>query len=168
VASRIRREGIEHPNEAMERDPHEWEAIRGSRPEPSLRAWVEKHNPGLTEKVVMTRTLPAHCMSQKTGQKIFQMRWQVISFSAGRRDLLTCDSPVMLTHGLDDPNCWLMLPLGPNLLFLANHVGALKVVDPDRIIRDVNRELVRVAERRVCATGPHHLALIKKYLNNSN
>ena len=164
----VRRAGIENLDRVLATHSHEWTAIKGDNPEATLREWTEKHEPALGEKIALTRIVPRHCTDPDIGQKILSMRWQMLTFRHPSLDLVTSDHPLLITHGLNSPECWLMMPLAPDKLFIATHGAALQITDVRAVIGDTNRELIRSASQRVWAKGLRHRRFVEKHLRKDD
>jgi len=74
------------------------------------------------------------------------MRWMVLHDPAPKHLLLTSDSPVVMTNGLEKPNGQLIVPISPRHVFIATNN-----LDTENYIRGVwrNRQLVQQVNERV-------------------
>ncbi|MCW8088040.1 DUF4238 domain-containing protein [Sabulicella glaciei] len=100
-----------------------------------------------------TRLFRSVIDSQRVGDFLNKMLWNVLTVSGSDRKFLTSDHPVVMTNGLDRPDGHLFLPLGPSRLFVATNTAAslevIKRIGIRQLQRDVNDQVVRQAHRYV-------------------
>lgn len=152
---------------ALEDRPEEYLAIKGDAKEGTLLDWVDKHSPCLHELIALGRVLPKLINDDRAGNIIINMRWEVLNLD-GAPDLLISDRPAIRFEGLHSRNCLIMLPISPTRLFVASGYDR-GFADQDRrkITKAANRSTVQSAMRRVYGTGPHHMPLVAKLLQNA-
>jgi hypothetical protein len=91
----------------------------------------------------------------EVARSIRNMLWCVIKLGKTRFDLLTSDQPLILSNGLGWSNSFLILPIGPQNLFVACHdkrIGDHILEMPAKeLVETINDIVVRQAEEFVIA-----------------
>lgn len=148
-------------------DPGEYEAVRSAGNPPTLVEWVEQESP---EKLsdFGKELLPSIIMHQPTIDAITRMRWWTIDIAEGLPDLLTCDRPVYMSHGVMDEMCFIALPLSPRFVFITTRSQS----SFDRVMsrgikavtKAINESMVNQAEKYVYGAHNRHLRFIENRL----
>jgi hypothetical protein len=165
MIAKLRQGGREAMLRALEANPEEYEALRGSSPHGSLVEWAEAHAPGYDEIATMGNVLPKLINDSRAGQIIVNMNWQVLHLLGSKVDLLICDRPATRFEGLNSRNCIIVMPLDPRRLFVASHWDRdFHRYSPTEIARRANVTAVTEAHARVYGTGSQHRPLAEKWL----
>lgn len=134
---------------------------------PTRFEWLEKHHPHLIDDAAKEMVVRA-TENERIGNVIINMKWTTLDMSASRHELLTGDMPHLRTTGLKDPNCAILFPLSPTKVFIATHnrivehdINRQKKTD---VVRWINDNVVRAAERFVYARTKDHLRFVDKRL----
>lgn len=152
---------------ALEKDPEEYAEIRGDAPETTLVDWIENHSPGLHEIVAMGRVLPRLITDETAGNDIINMRWEVFHLLQDSIDLITSDQPVGRLEGLKSRDCLIVIPLGPQRLFVASYYDrGLNRSNSNKLAKAVNKTMAQAARTRVFASSERHRKLIDKWLGH--
>lgn len=106
------------------------------------------------------------------GNIIINMRWSVLDMSASQHELLTGDMPYLRYFGLKDPRCTILFPLNPTKLFIATHDRKIEYIINRRskteVVRRVNDEVARLAERFVFGRAKDHLEFVNRRLGRTS
>jgi hypothetical protein len=149
-------------------DPEEYEAVRGADDPPTLVEWVEQKAPEILSNFGK-QILPDIIAHQPTGDAIIRMRWWTIDIADGFPDLLTCDRPVYMSHGVMDKKCFIVLPLSPRLVFIATRSQSTFDRVMSRGIKAVtkliNESMVMQAEKYVYGAHDRHLRFVENRLS---
>jgi hypothetical protein len=147
--------------------PEEYEAVRTKNSPPTLLAWAEKHAPAVFGSAGKT-LLPELTNNQKIGDALIQMKWWTILVTHESLDLLTCDNPYHMTHGLGDDRCLVVLPLSPCFVFFATRqaerVNAIMSQKPEVFISALNDAIVRQAQNYVYGSNGRHKRFVENRL----
>jgi hypothetical protein len=101
---------------ALDRDPDEYIAVRGSASPPTLTEWVRQKAPSLIQNFGMS-LFPQLIADDKTAERIFRMPWWTYDVRHANTDLLLSDRPCLLEGNAVDGECLIVLPLSPMMLF---------------------------------------------------
>jgi hypothetical protein len=165
MIAKLRQGGHEAMLRALEANPEEYQALRGSSPHGSLVEWAEEHAPGYDEIATMGNVLPQLINDSRAGQIIINMVWQVLHLLGSKVDLLISDRPVTRFEGLNERNCMIVMPLDPRRLFVASHWDrGFRAHPATKITRMANATTVAEAHARVYGTGAQHRPLAEKWL----
>lgn len=168
MIERLRRDGREALLRELQRDPHEYLAVRGDDEHPTLEAWTTSNARGLDEIVALGRVLPQMINSKDAGDTIINMRWEVLDLTSSPVDLLTSDQPVVRIEGLKSSECLIVMPLDRVRLFVASHYDRrFTRVRARDLAMAANRTMVSAAHERVFGSGDHHRPLVEKLLRNT-
>jgi hypothetical protein len=89
----------------------------------------------------------------QTGTKINGMTWNVAYYADARFNLLTSDRPVIMSNGLLKPESYVIVPIGPERLFVAanseSFVNQLKSLDSQQLISTCNNTIALQAHTYV-------------------
>jgi hypothetical protein len=95
-------------------------------------------------------------------------RMATLDMSASRHELLTGDMPHLRLYGLKHPKCAILFPLSPTKVFIATHDRSVEHNINHRnkteVVRWINDNVVRIAERFVYARTKDHLRFVEKRL----
>ena len=146
----------------------EYSAVRGNAPEATLLEFVETRMPGTLEDLGVA-SLAGVISDLRLGQAIWEMNWYLLNPSASRWQLLTSDRPLLIARGLSDPQCYIALPLGPNLAFVASRER--KIFEelqhrhpPKDIARALNVTFVSQADKHVYGFDDSQLRFVENHL----
>ena len=150
-------------------DPKEYAAMRRKDDPPTLVEWAELNAPFILDNYGK-QLLPAIITHQDTGDAILRMRWWTISISDDIPDLLTCDRPVFMSHGVSDERCFIALPIAPRFAFIATRSQASfdQVMSRDikAIAKSLNESLVSQAVNNVYGSTRQHLRFVQNRLRS--
>jgi hypothetical protein len=149
-------------------DPEEYEAVRGAEDPPTLVEWVEQKTPEILSNFGK-QILPDIITHQPTGDAIIRMRWWTIDIADGFPDLLTCDRPVYMSHGVMDERCFIALPLSPRFVFIAtwsqSTFDSLMSRGNKAVTKSINEIMVAQAEKYVYGAHDRHLRFVENRLS---
>jgi Protein of unknown function (DUF4238) len=107
----------------------------------------------------------------QTGEKINGMLWNVVSYSNVRFPVLTSDRPVIISNGLLRDDSHVIVPIGPERLFVAGNsetfVASLKSLDPEELIFRCNETIVLQSHTYVYGRDDQQLRFIENRLGRS-
>jgi hypothetical protein len=153
--------------EALLRDPHEYEAVRREGDPPTLLELAEqvcKPRIDNSGKIV----LPSVIQHPAFAAAIIRMKWATLDLSAAKHELLTSDQPVIMTHGLADRRCVIAFPLNSRFAFVATHDREIErqllSLGVDAIAKAINESVVGQAERYVYGRTDAHSRFVEKRL----
>ena len=106
--------------------------------------------------------------NQNIGNIVINMQWSTLDMSASRHELLTGDMPHLRFYGLKDPRCTILFPLTPTKLFITTHDRKtehnINRRDKTEVVKWINDNLVRIAERYVYGRTKDHLRFVENRL----
>jgi hypothetical protein len=144
-----------------------YESLKKEGDLPTPFEWIQKYYPYLASdyaKKALTHSIENPILEDI----IVNMQWATFDLSKSKHGLLTSDSPNLRTTGLNDNNCLIAFPLSPRVLFIATHdrkaESALLACGETAIVRWVNDNIVRAAERYVYGRTNSHLRFVEKRL----
>lgn len=159
----IWREGIDalEADYATTRKPHE----------PATAAeLIAKRRPGAAGKSA-ANMIADIIGNSRAVPDIVAMPWTVVDVSKAKLSLLTSDRPLVMSHGLSDPLCYVALPLSPRKLFVASHdrryAQKLPGAAHARIVKAMNRDVVRQAREFVWGTDDAQLEFVRKHIRTA-
>lgn len=148
--------------------PEEYEAVRDKDDPPTLVEWVEQKAPEILSNFGK-QMLPGIITHQPTGDAIIRMRWWTIDIGDGFPDLLTCDRPVYMSHGVMDEMCFIALPLSPRFVFFATRSQTMfdRVMSHGikAVTKSINKIMVTQAEKYVYGAHDRHLRFVENRLS---
>jgi hypothetical protein len=165
-------QGRRHMEEALLREPYQYEAVRRAGDPPTLLELAERVcKPRLDNhgKVI----LPGLIQHPRYAEIILRMNWRTLHLRAEtQQDFLTSDYPCVLTHGgLDDSRCIVAFPLHPRSAFFAtshcDSESGLLSLDEGTIVEQLNDGVVRQAERYVYGRTDAELAFVETRLRTA-
>jgi hypothetical protein len=163
----IAAQGAAAIREMLAKDPEEYNAVRKPDDPPTLVGWVERYAPALIENYGKT-ILPGIVTHHAVGGEIIRMHWGVLGSSGANPDILTCDRPLFLSHGVNDPKCLIALPLSPRALFLASRaqqrLDRLIAMESAALIRAINETVVTQAVRYVYGAHDRAVSFVERWL----
>jgi hypothetical protein len=152
-------------------DPKEYEVLRGADDPPTLVEWVEQKAPEVLSNFGK-QLLPGIITHQPTGDMIIRMHWWTIGIADGFPDLLTCDCPVFMSHGVMDDRCFIALPLSPRFVFFATRLkstfDSVMSHGIKAITRSINETMTTQAEKYVYGANDRHLRFVENRLSSVN
>ena len=144
-----------------------YEAEKQGGDPPTRFEWMEKHHPHVIDDAAKEMVVSA-TENQNIGNIIINMQWSTLDMSASRHELLTGDMPHLRFSGLKDPKCAILFPLSPTKLFIATHNRSVEHKINRRsktdVVRSINDNIVRIAERYVYGRTDGHLWFVEKRL----
>jgi hypothetical protein len=165
---RARTTGSEILRKELNKSPEEYAAVRGNIPETTLLELIETRTPKTFEDLGVA-SLPHVIGDPRLGQSIWEMNWQLLNLSASKWKLLTSDRPLLIMPGLGDPNCYIAIPLGPAVAFVASRDR--KVFErlaqrrtPTEIARALNETFVSQADTHVYGSDDSQLRFVENHL----
>lgn len=163
----ITEQGAEALRAMLSEDPKEYEAVRNLDDPPTLVGWVERYAPALIDNFGKT-LLPGIVTHQATGNELIRMHWGVLGSDGAHPNILTCDRPLFLSNGINDPKCVIALPLSPRAIFLASRdqtrLNRLIATENSALIRAVNESIVTQADRYVYGAHEGALGFLERWL----
>ena len=108
--------------------------------------------------------------NDRVGPTIFGMKWVVVDVSSAKNTLMTSDRPVVMPHGLDNPDCYIALPISPTKLFIAAHTDRFKQLKPGHehvVVKEINKAVVTQAREFVWAVDDTQLAFVRKHMGSA-
>ena len=106
--------------------------------------------------------------SLTVGTFINRMHWSIVTLQGARQRLLTSDRPTFMTNGIEHSKGQIILPVGPDQVFVAvtapEMEGVLRAQDGAKFIRKVNDGCARRAERFVYDTDDRQLRFVEDRL----
>jgi hypothetical protein len=106
--------------------------------------------------------------SPRMGGYLNQMRWAVVTYKNERHTLLTSDRPIIMSNGLIGPSDYLILPIGPRMLFLAtNNIETedrFRAISAGIFMAQVNNRVVSQARKYVYGTDNTQLRFVENRL----
>jgi hypothetical protein len=149
-------------------DPKEYEAVRSADDPSTLVEWVEQKDPQIWSNFGK-EMLPGIITHQPTRDEIIRMRWWTIDIADGFPDLLTCDRPVYMSHGVMDERCFIALPLSPRFVFIATRSQSTFDSVLSRgikaVTKSINEIMVAQAEKYVYGAHDRHLRFVENRLS---
>jgi hypothetical protein len=162
----ITEQGEEALREVLAKDPEEYIAARRPNDPPTLPEWVERYAPALIGNYGKS-ILPGIVTHQATGNEIIRMQWMIGTYGASE-DILTCDRPLYLSAGVNDPKCVIALPLSPRAIFFASRDSSaldnLMRMEHAALIQAVNERVVNQAAQNVYGCHEHSLGFVENWL----
>jgi hypothetical protein len=144
-----------------------YEAEKQEGDPPTRFEWVEKHHPHLIDDAAKEMVVRA-TENERIGNTVINMKWTTLDMSASRHELLTGDMPHLRFYGLKDPRCAILFPLSPTKVFIATHDRSVEHYinrrNKTEVVRWINDNVVRIAERFVYARTKDHLRFVEKRL----
>jgi Protein of unknown function (DUF4238) len=114
--------------------------------------YARSKDPLVVEKSAI-RAIQGAINNPKTGQFINNMHWRVIDLSCSRFSLLTSDSPLVISNGLQKLDGHLAMPLSPTKLFIATYrpefMREFEQLSAQQLARKMNELVVGRAKRFV-------------------
>jgi Protein of unknown function (DUF4238) len=149
------------------RNPEEYEALRGDGDPPTLMEFAKQVMPGQLNNIGVN-TIQDVIVEQSTAERIFLMDWWIYETKSIDIDFLTSDRPCLLAGNAKSGKCVIALPLSPTMtLFITNTPEAkdrlIKLGDRT-IVKRINKEIVRHADKYVYGRDAKHIRLVEKYL----
>lgn len=113
--------------------------------------------------------LPALIDHSGVGGYINNMQWSVVSTENASFDLLTSDRPVIMTNGLNKPDSYIVLPIGPKKIFLAvnnlSYVRRFAEAKTDTLVGDMNNTVVIFAVKYVWGYDDRQLRFVQNRMS---
>ncbi|WP_184278922.1 DUF4238 domain-containing protein [Brevundimonas vesicularis] len=109
--------------------------------------------------------------SQSIGRGLAEMAWSVLAVPHRNHGLLTCDDPVMTSNGMNRGDSFILLPVGPEHLFVAANsdraLWSFTSQRPRDIERAMNDAIVAQASKLVIGAHDRHSTFIDRRLGKS-
>lgn len=107
----------------------------------------------------------------RVSEKISAMHWASIDTSSAARRLLTSDRPVQLNGQLGDDRTILILPVGPDRLFVAGwsalQVEAIRERGGDRLVSRSNQVVSQAANKFVYGVDDSMLEFVRRHFRRA-
>lgn len=146
----------------------EYQKIRSPEDPETFDEWIKSKGPTIVSKNQM-RMLQAGFDSEKLGNHLNSMHWDVIDVSASGYKLLTCDWPAEIVL-LSKPNGTASVPISPTMLFVAANrpesLTELRRASPSRIVKTVNKYVTAKSRRYVYSVDESQEAFIERYIHS--
>ncbi len=98
---------------------------------------------------------------------VIAMHWRALDVSPAREVLLTSDRPVQLEGKLGDDRTQLVLPIGPDRLFIAGgsrrHADRIAARTPDQLVARSNRDVTEAAHQYVYGVDDGALDFVRRH-----
>jgi hypothetical protein len=126
-----------------------------------------------TEKIASEKTIQFVrdiVRHPKFSDGIGALEWQLRTLKDARHDLLTSDRPVTYTRPLEGPQAHLVVPVGPQTLFIAARPEAMKqlmAVRDDAMATVANMSAVQNASSYVFGTSDSQLRFVQNRFGSS-
>jgi Protein of unknown function (DUF4238) len=151
----------------LDRDPHEYLAVKCDHPAATLRDFLEQGAPHYIPNAGLS-VLPDMITNPKTCERVYKMPWSTFDVRNANVDLLSGDRPCILEGDALAGRCVIALPLGPRMLMVISNDSAsivrLHQLSQSARVKLINRAIVICAHKYVYGTGPQHLPLVEKLL----
>ena len=109
--------------------------------------------------------------SVTVGTFLNAMRWSIVTVRNPEHLLLTSDRPVYMTNGIDHPEGQIILPVGPEQVFVAVNTSEMEQVlrnhDPRKLVHALNDKVASQAQRYVYGTDDRQLRYIENRLGRA-
>lgn len=110
---------------------------------------------------------------RSTIEFVTAMDWRLVQMRDQIHSVLTCDDPIIMSNGVGLPDGFMILPVGPNALFLAtNNPGVARNFQRDwespRASAALNDAICKNAWALVIGDDPRHLRFVERRLRLSN
>ncbi len=155
--------------DALETDFAKMQATRGL-PITTLAEETAKRDPGAAGKSA-ANMIADIIGNSRAVPDIAAMPWMCVDVRQSKFSLLTSDRPLVMSAGLADPLCYLALPLSPHQLFVASHDDRYAKTLPgaahSRIVKAMNRDVVRQAREFVWGTDDAQLEFVRKHIRTA-
>lgn len=104
--------------------------------------------------------------NSRISKKLSMLHWATIDISSAARQLLTSDRPVQLSGQLGDERTELILPIGPERLFVAgssaSNVETIRQRGADRLVSRSNHAVTQAADRFVYGVDDSMLDFVRR------
>ena len=132
---------------------------------PSLAAAIEMLN--VEEAAGQAKEMATKRMQKsRISENMSALHWTTIDVYTANRALLTSDRPVQCNGKLGDRSTTLILPIGPDRLFVAawskSHLEMIRQRSPDRLVSRSNQAVARAADRFVYGVDDSMLGIVQK------
>jgi hypothetical protein len=150
-------------------NPEYYQSVRTQTHPPTLIEFVERYTPALFSGAGKS-FLPGIIDNPKTGNTILKMGWWTWTLDNKRHfpDLLTSDSPVFRSHGLQDEQCVIALPISSRRAFFATRnlatLNAVMAHGVARVAKEMNASMANQAQKYVFGFDDRHLRFVERRL----
>lgn len=142
-------------------------ALRGPDDPATIEEFLALFAPDETERFAMSLA-PAFMDHPKIGEMINHMRWFLVRPPVDAGEFLTSDRPVIMTSTLTEENAYILLPIGPQTLFVAVNdfetERRILAADPQRRVEVVNRFVAAHAVRAVYSRDDTKLDYVRQHM----
>lgn len=145
-----------------------YRAMRGPTDPATFDEFVEKFLAN-SRNLSGLNVMPHLANSERVLGKIALMKFRTIAVNqfAGR-SFLTSDRPIVMTNGLTLPHAHIVLPLSPDVVFIADNNDAaydhLSSMSQDRLVRAINEKVTEQSHEYVYGKDASQLEFIAKRL----
>jgi Protein of unknown function (DUF4238) len=147
-----------------------YKSLRSSSDPETMLAFLSNQPEWYLEKATFESFITAH-NSEKIGQLLNNMYWEVVDLSASRHELYLSDRPTIRTSALIASNGHIAVPISPELLFLSANsqetIRSISKADPTQIAEECNAQIVGAAVRFAYATSDKCLRYMQNRLGTA-
>lgn len=145
----------------------EYEKTRGPADPVDTYEYIQQNEPHVLDNIIKAY-LPGLIDNEKIGAHIINMNWSTLNLAVAGLTLLTGDRPYIRTHNLRHPDCTLILPLSPTLLFLATNsqeqTKSIHSHSAKQVVADTNNGIACRAIKNVYGSTDRHLRFVENRL----
>lgn len=102
------------------------------------------------------------------GTFINAMHWSIVTVRNPERSMLASDRPLHMTNGINHPEAYIILPIGPAHIFVAVNtpemVKRISETEPRGLVKDINTKVVGQAVQYVYDTDDRQLRFVANHL----
>jgi len=137
----------------------EYTALKKEKDPDALKDWVNLNHPGHLENIAIAQ-IPKVISQLNALRDIHAMSWHTVDLQHASNSLFTSDRPLVMTGGLQYPDCIIALPLSPRYAFLAFRTEShaekvLKAATVSRLAIAINNSVVGQAEKYAYCFSAH-------------
>lgn len=154
----------EHLRNSLASQPDQYEELASSSDPSNLVDWVDENYPGLIDNFGLS-FFHELVDNPKISDQILRMKWWLWDFSDVRHDLLLSDNPCIFTHGINDPNLIISLPVSPKKVFMATQTAmvaeTLRQQKSQHLLKRINESSLLQSSSRIYARDTSHRRFIQ-------
>ena len=168
IIGQIRDNAAEHFVQVLDKDPEEYESMRGPGDPEKPSDVVRKYFPGKIENAGLL-ALTGAIDAPRYRPKFLRMTWWTESFERSTVPLVLSDRPFVMLNGLDDPRCILAVPLSPSMAFFASSLPDARIQlrsdGVSQLARRLNEDVVANASQRVY--GQAQIKFVERHMGTN-
>lgn len=154
----------EHLRKSLASQPEQFEELALNGDPANLVDWVDENYPGLIDNFGLS-FFHELVDNPNIGDQILRMTWWLWDFSDAPHDLLLSDNPCIFTHGINDANLIISLPVSPKKVFMATHSAMmaenLRKQKPQHLLKRINESSLLQSSSRIYARDTSHSRFIQ-------